>query len=208
MNEVIRILIVDDHFMVRMGLASSLNDENDLEVIGEASTADEAIRAYRRLQPDVTLMDLRLPDADGTATIRAIREEFPAAKLLVLSVNELEEDIHQSVAAGAMGYLPKSVDPDELLRAIHSVYLGKAYFHPTITSRMAERESHSKLTARELQVLELLVKGHSNKEVACALDISTRTAKLHVGNILKKMDVLDRTQAVTAALKRGLVRLD
>ena len=194
--------------MVRMGLASSLNDEEDMTVIGEAGTAKEAIQAYTQLEPDVTLMDLCLPDAEGTSVIRSIRNTHPAARVLVLSVNESEEDIHRSVEAGAMGYLPKSVDPDDLLQAIRTVHQGKTYFHPTIASRIAERENHPNLTSREQQVIELLVKGHSNKQIALALNISPRTAKLHVSNILKKLDVVDRTQAVTAALQRGLVRLE
>ena len=208
MDEKIRILLVDDHFMVRMGLASSLNDEADMKVIGEAGTVEEAILSYRQLQPDVTLMDLCLPDADGTEAIRLIREEFSAARLLVLSVNESEEDIYRSVEAGAMGYLPKSVDPNELLEAVRSLHQGRTYFHPAIASRIAERQTRAKLTAREQQVLELLAKGRSNKGIAFDLRISPRTAKLHVGSILKKMDVQDRTQAVTAALQRGLVRLE
>ena len=208
MNDAIRILIVDDHFMVRMGLASTLNDEDDMQVVGEASTAKEAVQRYRQLLPDVTLMDLRLPDADGSSAIRTIREQFSSARILVLSVNQSEEDICESVEAGAMGYLPKSVEPRDLLQAVRSLHQGKQCFPPDIASRITEREKRPKLTPREQQVIELLVKGLSNKEIARALDISPRTAKLHVCNVLDKMDVLDRTQAVTAAIQRGLVQLE
>ena len=208
MGKIIRILIVDDHFMVRMGLASSLNDMDDMQVVGESGTAEDAVRSCRQLQPDVVLMDLCLPDANGVSAIRRIREEFPSIRVLVLSINESEEDIYQSVAAGAMGYLPKSVDPHDLESAIRSLSVGEEYFPPDIGARMAERESRPSLTPREHQVIQLLADGLSNKEIAGALHISPRTAKLHVSNLLKKMGVLDRTQAVTAAIQRGLVQLD
>ncbi len=208
MDNAIRILIVDDHFMVRMGLAGSLNDMDDMQVVGEAGTAEEAVRSFRQLQPDVVLMDLCLPDANGVSAIRRIREESSSARILVLSINESEEDIYQSVEAGAIGYLSKSVEPHELLQAIRSVNLGETFFPPAIASRMTERESRPSLTTRERQVIELLADGLSNKEIARSLHISPRTAKLHVSNLLKKMGVLDRTQAVTAAIQRGLVQLD
>ena len=208
MDDAIRILIVDDHFMVRMGLASSLNDMDDMQVVGEAGTAEEAVRSYRQLQPDVVLMDLCLPDANGVVAIRRIREEFCSARILVLSINESEEDIYQSVQAGAMGYLPKSVEPHDLLRAIRSLSSGERFFPPAIASRMMKREGRPSLTPREQEVVELLVEGLSNKEIARALHIVPRTAKLHVSNLMRKMGVLDRTQAVTAAIQRGLVQFD
>lgn len=208
MNNVIRILIVDDHFMVRLGLASSLNDVSDLQVVGEASTAAEALTVFQELQPDVTLMDIQLPDSDGISAIRAIRKDFVSARILVLSVNHSEESIYQAVKAGAMGFLPKSIEPSELVEAIRSIHQGENCFPPDIVASMTERESRPALTAREQQVVQLLVNGLSNKEIAKMLGISPRTAKLHVGNVLRKMDVFDRTQAVTAAIQRGLVHLD
>jgi len=207
MNKPIRILLVDDHYMVRIGLASSLGDEPDMKVVGQAESIADALIQFRQLQPDVTLLDLQLPDGDGSTAIADIRKECPAARIIVLSVNETEEDIHRAVAAGAAGYLPKSIAPEEMLTAIHAVHQGESYFPPHIATRMTARQTRPELTAREEEVLHLLVRGRSNKEIASDLNITVRTAKLHVGHILQKLDVMDRTQAVTAALQRGLVRL-
>ena len=207
MNKSIRILLVDDHYMVRIGLASSLGDEPDIKVVGQAESIADTLIQFRQLQPDVTLLDLQLPDGDGSTAIADIRTEYPAARIIVLSVNETEEDIHRAVAAGAAGYLPKSIAPEEMLTAIHSVHQGESYFPPHIATRMTARQTRPELTAREEEVLHLLVRGRSNKEIASDLNITARTAKLHVGHILQKLDVMDRTQAVTAALQRGLVRL-
>lgn len=207
MNKPIRILLVDDHYMVRLGLASSLGDEPDMQVVGQAESIADALIQFRHLHPDVTLLDLQLPDGDGSRAIADIRKEYPSARILVLSVNETEGDIHRAVAAGAAGYLPKSIAPEEMLSAIHAVHQGGSYFPAQIATRMTARQTRPELTAREEEVLHLLVHGRSNKEIASALNITSRTAKLHVGHILQKLDVMDRTQAVTAALKRGLVRL-
>jgi DNA-binding NarL/FixJ family response regulator len=207
MNKPIRILLVDDHYMVRIGLASSLGDESDMEVVGQAESIADALIQFQHLHPDVTLLDLQLPDGDGSTAIGIIRKNCPAARIIVLSVNETEEDIHRAIAAGAAGYLPKSIAPEEMLGAIRAVHLGGTYFPENIAARMTARQTRPELTAREAEVLHLLVRGRSNKEIASDLDISTRTAKLHVGHILQKLNVMDRTQAVTAALQRGLVRL-
>jgi DNA-binding NarL/FixJ family response regulator len=208
MSKPIRLLLVDDHYMVRIGLASSLSDEPDLKVVGQAENCAEALTQFIQLQPDVMLLDLQLPDGDGSTVIRAIRQHHPKARIIILSVNETEEDIHRAVAAGAAGYLPKSIAPEEMLTAIRAVHQGEKYFPAPIAARLADRESRSELTAREQEVLLLLVRGRSNKEIASDLDIAPRTVKLHVGHILHKLAVLDRTQAVTAALQRGLVRLN
>jgi DNA-binding NarL/FixJ family response regulator len=207
MNKTIRILLVDDHYMVRIGLASSLGDEPDLKIVGQADTIAAALIQFRLLQPDVTLMDLQLPDGNGSTAIGNIRREFPDAHIIILSVNETEEDIQRGVTAGAAGYLPKSIAPAEMLTAIRAVHQGKTYFPAHIADRLKNRQSRAELTAREQEVLHLLVCGRSNKEIAGDLNITPRTVKLHVGHILQKLNVLDRTQAVTAALQRGLDRL-
>ena len=207
MNKSIRILLVDDHYMVRIGLASSLGDEPDLKVVGQAESIADALIQFRQLLPDVTLLDLQLPDGDGSTAIGLIRKECPAARIVVLSVNETEEDIHRAIAAGAAGYLPKSIAPESMLAAIRRVHQGDTYIPTSIAARMIARQNRPALTAREEEVLRLLARGRSNKEIASDLNIAARTVKLHVGHILQKLDVMDRTQAVTAALQRGLVRL-
>ncbi|MGB0581608.1 MAG: response regulator [Limisphaerales bacterium] len=208
MSEKIRILIVDDHFFVRMGLRDSLNDEDDLEVVSEASNHDEALAAYDRERPDIVLMDLKMPGKDGVETAAAIRERSPEAKLIMVSVDEAENDIYRSVEAGAKGYLPKSIDREELLEAIHCVHDGESYFPAQIAQRLAAYAERPELTDREMQVLELIVQGHSNKEAAAKLGVTEPTIKQHAGHVYKKLNVLDRTQAVTAAIQRGIVKLD
>lgn len=203
----LRLLIVDDHFFVRMGLAESLNDEPDLEVVAEAGNLTEALDAGSRQRPDVVLMDLNLPDADGVETMAALRATDPDVRVIMLSVDEGEDDIHRAVQAGACGYLPKSIERDDLLEAIRTVGTGGTYFPARIATRLAERSRRPELTEREMQVLTLLVQGCSNKEAGSRLGVTEPTIKLHVGNILRKLEVLDRTQAVTAAIQRGLVRL-
>jgi DNA-binding NarL/FixJ family response regulator len=207
MRKPIRILLVDDHYMVRIGLASSLGDEPDMKVVGQAETIADALIQFGQLQPDVTLLDLQLPDGDGSTAIGLIRQECPAARFIVLSVNETEEDIHRAVAAGAAGYLHKSIAPEEMLAAIRAVHQGETYYPANIAARLTARQNRSELTAREQEVLQLLLQGRSNKEIAGDLSIAARTVKLHVGHILQKLNVMDRTQAVTVALQRGLVRL-
>ena len=166
MNKPIRILLVDNHYMVRLGLASSLGDEPDMQVVGQAESIADALIQFRQLQPDVTLLDLQLPDGDGSRAIADIRKEYPSARILVLSVNETEGDIHRAVAAGAAGYLPKSIAPEEMLSAIHAVHQGGSCFPAQIATRMAARQTRPELTAREEGVLHLLVRGRSNKEIA------------------------------------------
>ncbi len=207
-NESIRLLIVDDHFFVRMGLVESLNDEPDFKVVAEAGNHDEAIAAYREHRPDVVLMDLKLPGQDGTEISAAIREIDPEARVIMLSVDEGEDDIHRSVQAGAKGYLPKSIDREELIEGVRSVAAGENYFPAQIAQRLEARSQRPDLTDREMQVLELIVKGHSNKEAAAALNVTEPTIKQHAGHLFRKLNVLDRTQAVTAAIQRGIVKLD
>jgi len=208
MSDKIRILIVDDHFFVRMGLRDSLNDEEDLEVVAEASNHDEALAAFEKERPDIVLMDLKMPGKDGVETAETIREKHASAKFIMLSVEEAEDDIHRAVQAGASAYLPKSIDREELLEAIHGVHHGETYFPAQIAQRLAARAERPELTDREMQVLELIVQGHSNKEAAAKLGVTEPTIKQHAGHLFKKLNVLDRTQAVTAAIQRGIVKLD
>jgi len=203
-----RILVVDDHFMVRMGLSSSLNAEEDMEVIAEAGNGADALKAYRELRPGLVLMDVRLPGMSGPDAVAAIMREFPEARILMLSTHSGEEEIYRSLQAGARGYILKSAMREELLRAIREVRDGKRYLDPTLAPLLAERMTHRSLTSRELEVLKMVAQGMGNKEIAAALNIAEVTVKLHVSHVLEKLNVKDRTEAATAALKRGILTLD
>ncbi|HXW90113.1 MAG TPA: response regulator transcription factor [Terriglobales bacterium] len=203
-----RILVVDDHFMVRMGLSASLNAEDDMEVIAEAANGEDAIRAYRKHHPTLVLMDVRLPDMSGTEAVATLTREFPDARILMLSTHSGEEDIYRSLQAGARGYVLKSVRREELLRAIREVEDGKRYLDPTLAPMLAEHAAHRPLTSRELEVLKMVAKGMGNKEIAAALNIAEVTVKLHVSHVFEKLNVKDRTEAATAALKRGIIALE
>jgi DNA-binding NarL/FixJ family response regulator len=203
-----RILVVDDHFMVRMGLSSSLNAEEDMEVIAEAGNGADALKAYREFRPGLVLMDVRLPGMSGPDAVAAIMREFPDARILMLSTHSGEEEIYRSLQAGARGYILKSAMREELLRAIREVRDGKRYLDPTLAPLLAERVTHRSLTSRELEVLRMVAKGMGNKEIAAALNIAEVTVKLHVSHVLEKLNVKDRTEAATAALKRGILTLD
>lgn len=204
----IRVMVVDDHFVVRMGLCGSINMEPDMEVVAEASTGDRALSLYREHQPDIVLMDLRLPDTDGITACRMICEEFPKAAVVMLSTHDAEEEIYRAFQAGAQAYLLKTVQREELLRALRSVHAGERCIPAEIGARLAERMSHPELTAREVEVLTLIAKGRSNKEIGAELSIAEVTVKLHVGHILSKLGASDRTQAATTALRRGILHLD
>jgi two-component system, NarL family, response regulator len=203
----IRIVVVDDHFVVRMGLSGSINMEEDMMVVAEASNGQQAIQLYRQQAPDIVLMDLRLPVIDGTATAMAICKEYPEARIIMLSTYDGDEEIYRSFQAGVRSYLLKSVSREELLAAIRAVHAGQRYIPPAVAARLAERVPFSDLSVREMEVLGLIVKGMSNKEIAAALSITEVTTKLHVGHILTKLKVNDRTQAATSALQRGIIRL-
>jgi DNA-binding NarL/FixJ family response regulator len=203
-----RILVVDDHFMVRMGLSSSLNAEEDMEVIAEAGNGADALNAYREFRPGLVLMDVRLPGMSGPDAVAAIMREFPDARILMLSTHSGEEEIYRSLQAGARGYILKSAMREELLRAIREVRDGRRYLDPTLAPLLAERVTHRSLTGRELEVLRMVAKGMANKEIAAALNIAEVTVKLHVSHVLEKLNVKDRTEAATAALKRGILTLD
>ena len=202
------ILIVEDHFLARIALTTIINMQSDLTVVAEADTGEQAIELYRQHEPDVTLMDLRLPGMSGLDAAIAIRGDFPHARIIALTNYEGSEDVYRCLRAGVQSYLLKDTSGEELLQAIRTVRAGKRYITQAIASRLSERLSVSDLTHRELEVLELIVHGMSNKEIANALNIADKTVRIHVSNILSKMDVSDRTQAAITALQRGLVHLD
>jgi DNA-binding NarL/FixJ family response regulator len=204
----IRILVVDDHFMVRMGLSASLNVEPDMEVVAEAGSGDAALEAYRKHRPSLVMMDLRLPGMSGTDCTAAMIQEFPDASILMLSTHSGEEEIYRALHAGARGYIVKSIIREELLRAVREVHQGRQYVDPLVAAHLAERQSHRSLTSREVEVLRMVARGMGNKEIGNALNIAEVTVKLHVSHVLEKLSVKDRTQAATAALQRGIIALD
>jgi two-component system NarL family response regulator len=204
----IRILVVDDHFMVRMGLTASLNVEPDMEVIAEVGSGEAVLEAYGKYRPNLVIMDVRLPGMSGPDAVAALIHKFPDARILMLSTHAGEEEIYRSLQAGARGYIVKSAVRDELLDAIREVYEGRRYLDPTVAPLLVERLSQRSLTSRELEVLRMVVKGLGNKEIGTVLNIAEVTVKLHVSHVLEKLNVKDRTEAATAALRRGIVSLD
>jgi DNA-binding NarL/FixJ family response regulator len=205
--ERIRILVVDDHHVVRQGLVALLNIMPNIEVVGEAGDGLQAIELYRTLLPDITLMDLQLPKLGGVDAISKIRTEFPTARFVVLTTFDGDEDIFRALQAGAKAYLLKGMTVEELLSTIQSVHEGKTRISPAIAEKLAERMSAQTLTTRELGVLERIVAGRANKEIASDLDISEATVKSHINSLLGKLGVSDRTHAATVALQRGIVHL-
>ncbi len=204
---IIDVLICDDHPIMQIGIAAIIQSQPDMHVIAQAGTAQEAIRMFQKYRPDITLMDLRLPDTSGAEAIRAIRRSSPAARIIVLTTYEGDEDIHQALEAGAMGYLIKGMPHEVLVDAVHKVHAGRRFLPLPITLALASRMPDGELSAREKQVLSLLVKGKSNHEIADELDIKEATVKSHVSAILMRLNVTDRTQAVVTALQRGLAHL-
>ena len=204
----IRILVVDDHFMVRMGLTASLNAEPDMEVVAEVGDGEAALGAFNRFRPNLVIMDVRLPGIDGVAAAAAILREFPDAGILMLSTHAGEEEIYRAMQAGARGYVLKSVLREDLLRAIRDVHAGRRHLDPIVASHLAERLSHRSLTARELEVLRMVAKGWGNKEIANVLNIAEVTVKLHVSHVLEKLNAKDRTEAATTAVQRGIISLE
>ncbi|MGO9776674.1 MAG: response regulator [Terracidiphilus sp.] len=207
-KESIRVLVVEDHHVVRQGLVALLNVVEGLEVVGEAADGVEAIAQYRRHQPDIALIDLRLPRLSGVEVIERIRMETPHARFIVLTTYDGDEDIYRALQAGARAYLLKGMTSEELIAAIRAVHAGKSHIPPAIAQRLAERMGTEELTPREFEVLEQIVRGLSNKDIATELEISEATVKTHINNLLSKLGVTDRTQAATAALQRGIVTLE
>jgi two-component system NarL family response regulator len=201
-------MVVEDHHIVRQGLVALLATIPDMTVVAEAADGKQAIGLFRQHRPDVTLMDLRLPGMSGVEAVEQIRHEFAAARIIVLTTFDGDEDIYRALQAGARGYLLKGMFGDELMDAIRAVHSGKSRIPPLVAERLAERMGGPSLTSRELEVLELIVLGNSNKEIGGELAISEATVKTHVNSILDKLGVTDRTQAVRTALQRGIVHLE
>ena len=203
----IRVLVVDDHAILRSGLAAMIDRQTGMVMVAEADNGQQAVELFRRHKPDVTLMDLVMPVMDGVEAIRAIRREFPQSRFIVLTTFDGDEDIHRAIQAGAQGYLLKGMKREELFEAIKAVHAGSRYI-PTVVARSLDaRRTRPGLTRRELEVLKLIMDGKSNREIADALSTTEGTVKSYVVNILNKLDANDRTQAVTIALKRGIVHL-
>jgi DNA-binding NarL/FixJ family response regulator len=204
----IRVLIADDHFVVRMGLTAVITTQPDMVVVAEATNGRQALEFFRHHRPDVTLMDLRMPEMDGIEAITAIRKEFPDSRFIVLTTYDGDEDIYRALQAGARSYLLKDMLQDGLVEAIRAVHAGQRRIPAEVAGRLAERMDRTELTSREMEVLKLIVEGKSNKDIAARLKIAEGTVKIHINNILSKLGVTDRTQAATFALQRGIIHLD
>ena len=204
----IRVMLVEDHILIRMGLTTASQLMPDIELVAEVEEGEEAVECYRKHRPDVVIMDLRLPGMDGVQTIGALRREFGTVVVLVLSTYAADDDVYRAIQAGAAGYLLKDMPLNTLVDAIRSVNSGHNYFPPGISDRLAERLRQAVPTDRELLVLQKIAKGMSNKEIGSELGITEGTVKAHVTNILNKLNSSDRTQAVTTAIKRGIIHLE
>lgn len=202
------VLVVDDHALVRTGVANIISQEPDLQVVAEAGNGLEAVDAFRRLRPDVTLLDLRMPVMEGVEAVRQIRAIDPGARVIVLTTYDTDEDITRALKAGAKAYILKDIAAAALVACIHDVLAGKTYLAPAAAAKLAERVTQVQLTPRELAALRSLADGRSNKEIAAALDISERTVKTHLAHLFEKLGVTSRTEAIKVASRRGLVRLD
>ena len=203
----IRIVVIDDQAVVRQGFVSLINTVSDMQVVAEGTNGQQAVELFREHKPDVMLIDLRMPVLSGVEAISTIRREFPTARIIVLTTYDGDEDIYRSLQAGAQGYLLKDVFFEDLEEAIRKVHSGSRRIPAEVAERLAERMSGSDLTGRELEVLQQIVAGKSNKEIGAHLSISEATVKSHINNILSKLGVSDRTQAATTALQRGIVHL-
>jgi DNA-binding NarL/FixJ family response regulator len=203
----IRILITEDHLIARVGLKTIIGMQPDMRVVAEAANGAQAAELYRKHKPDITLMDVRMPVMSGVDAVIAIRAEFPEARIIALSTYGGDEDIRRALAAGVRSYLTKDVLHDELIRAIRAVHAGATYLPPAVAAALEASIFPADLSSREIEVLELIVKGHGNKQIAFELGIAEHTVKNHVKNILSKLGADDRTQAATAAIQRGIIHL-
>lgn len=202
------VLVVDDHSLVRTGVVKIISQAPDLEVIAEAANGAEAVDAFARLRPDVTLLDLRMPVMEGAEAVRQIRELDPQARVIVLTTYDTDEDIARALKAGAKAYALKDISAEELVACIREVLAGKTWLAPAAAAKLAEGMARMQVTPRELSTLRLMADGKSNKEIATSLGITERTVKSHLGHLFEKLGVTSRTEAVKVATRRGLVRLD
>jgi DNA-binding NarL/FixJ family response regulator len=205
--EPIRILSVEDHPVFREGLATIIDSQRDMLLVAHAANAVEAITEFRHHRPDITLMDLRLPGANGTDALIAIRGEFPSAHIIMLSTSDSDGEIRRAMQAGASGYILKSMPKGDLLNVIRAVHSGRRHIPPDVAARLAEHLGDDDLTSRELEVLRLIRDGHRNKQIADELAIAETTVNFHIKNIVSKLGANDRTHAVTIALRRGLLQI-
>ena len=203
----IRILIAEDHLIARVGVSTIVNMQPDMTVVAEAANGQQAVELFRKHLPDVTLLDLRMPGMSGVEAAAAIRRQFPKARLIALTTYGGDEDIRRALHAGVQAYLTKDVLHDDLLKAIRAVHAGQTFLPPAVAATLAEQLASPDLSAREMEVLSLIVKGLANKQIAYTLNIAEHTVKNHVKNILGKLNVSDRTQAATAAIQRGVIHL-
>ncbi|MGO9516927.1 MAG: response regulator [Candidatus Korobacteraceae bacterium] len=203
----IRVLSVDDHPLLREGIATLINNQPDMCIVGEASSGREALERFRELHPDITLMDVRLPDMSGIDAMIAIRKEFPEARVIMLTTSEGDVEVQRALEGGARGYMLKSMPPKDLVEAIRQVHAGKKRIPPSIAAHLAEHYSDESLTAREIEVLQQIAGGNRNRDIGERLFISEETVKVHIKHIMDKLGASDRTQAVAIAVRRGIIHL-